>query len=445
MILFAPQIGSPLLRVPASGGKPEKVTVQPQGTESHRWPFFLPDGKHFIYLRTPIGSVDDNNEIRLGSIEDQDETVLLRGRYYRSEFAAGQLLAVRDGALTAQKLDLSARKLVGDVAVVAEHVQRDDLVGGAVFSAAPNGLLLYQYGVEAAGERMLWVDAQGKETGQIAEPGFLGSTRISPDGTKIAFPNGTSENNIWIADVRTGARTRFSFGGKFVSSPAWSPDGKTLYFSFSEGGANTEIYARPADGSGPQQRVLAGQQKLAVADISPDNKYLLYEEGDAQSSQLKALPLGGDGKPVLLIDNLEGMPGGMAGAHNARVAPTGGWLAYQSHESHQTEVYIAKFPSGGSKYQVSVGGGLMPVWSKDGKQLYYLDPSQKLTAVDVELGKDQVRMGRPMPLFQTRVRASIGGGGYDVTRDGRFLLLNSTIESIAPLTLVTNWDAELKK
>jgi Tol biopolymer transport system component len=445
VILFAPQIGSPLLRVPASGGKPEKVTVQPQGTESHRWPFFLPDGKHFIYLRTPIGSVDDNNEIRLGSIENQEETVLLRGRYYRSEFAAGQLLAVRDGALTAQKLDLSARKLVGDVAVVAEHVQRDDLVGGAVFSAAPNGLLLYQYGVEAAGERMLWVDAQGKETGQIAEPGFLGSTRISPDGTKIAFPNGTSENNIWIADVRTGARTRFSFGGKFVSSPAWSPDGKTLYFSFSEGGANTEIYARPADGSGPQQRVLAGQQKLAVADISPDNKYLLYEEGDAQSSQLKALPLGGDGKPDLLIDNLEGMPGGMAGAHNARVAPTGGWLAYQSHESHQTEVYIAKFPSGGSKYQVSVGGGLMPVWRKDGKQLYYLDPNQKLTAVDVELGKDQVRMGKPMPLFQTRVRASIGGGGYDVTRDGRFLLLNSTIESSAPLTLVTNWDAELKK
>jgi Tol biopolymer transport system component/predicted Ser/Thr protein kinase len=445
VILFAPQIGSPILSVSASGGKPVAVTETPPGTESRRWPFFLPDGKHFIFLRTPIGSVDENNEVRLASLDGGDETVLLRGRYYLSSFASGQLLAVRDGALTAQKLDLSSRKLLGDVTVIAEHVQRDDLVASAVFSAAQNGLLLYEYGVEPAGERMVWVDARGKELQQLLEPGFLGSTRISPDGTKVAFPNGSSENNIWLADLKTGARTRFSFGGRFVSSPVWSPDGKTLYFSFSENGGMLEIYSRPADGSGPQQRVLAGEKKLAVADVSPDGKYLLYEEGDFESSQLKALPLGGDSKPFLLVDHLEGMPGGLAGARNARVAPTGGWVAYQSNESHQIEIYIAKFPTGGSKYQVSLGGGSMPLWGKDGKHLYYLDPSQKLMAVDVELGNDLVRTGRPVPLFQTGVRASIGGGGYDVSRDGRFLLLNSSAESSIPLTLVTNWDAELKK
>jgi Tol biopolymer transport system component/tRNA A-37 threonylcarbamoyl transferase component Bud32 len=445
VILFAPQIGSAILRVSASGGKPVAVTEAPSGTESRRWPFFLPDGKHFIYLRTPIGSVNENNEVRLASLDGGEETVLLHGRYYLSSFASGQLLAVRDGALTAQKVDLSSRKLSGDVTVIAEHVQRDDLVAGAVFSATQNGLLLYQYGVEPAGERMVWVDAEGKELQQLVEPGFLGSTRISPDGTKVAFPNGSSENNIWLFDLKTGARTRFSFGGRFVSSPVWSPDGKTVYFSFSESGEVPGIYSRPADGSGPQQRVLAGEKKLDVADVSPDGKYLLYEEGDAESSQLKALPLGGDGKPLLLVDHLEGMPGGLAGARNARVAPTGGWVAYQSNESHQNEVYIAKFPAGGSKYQVSVGGGSMPLWGKDGKHLYYLDPLQKLIAVDVELGKDLVRIGRPVPLFQTGVRVSIGGGGYDVTRDGHFLLLNSTTESSTPLTLVTNWDAELKK
>ena len=231
-----------------------------------------------------------------------------------------------------------------------------------------------------------------------------------------------------------------------------------MYFSFSESGEPPGIYSRPADGSGPQQRVLGGEKKLAVEDVSPDGKYLLYEEGNAESSQLKALPLGGDGKPLLLVDHLEGMPGGLAGARNARVAPTGGWVAYQSNESHQSgtslsafvsslgsEVYITKFPGGESKYQVSAGGGLMPLWGKDGKHLYYLDPLQKLIAVDVELSKDLVRIGRPVPLFQTGVRASIGGGGYDVIRDGRFLLLNSTTESSTPLTLVTNWDAELKK
>jgi len=458
VILFAPQIGSPILRVSASGGKPVAVTETPSGTESRRWPFFLPDGKHFVYLRSPIGSVTESNEVRLASLDRGEETVLLHGRYYLSSFASGQLLAVRDGALTAQKLDLSSRKLSGAVTVIAEHVQRDDLVASAVFSATQNGLLLYQYGVEAAGERMVWVDAQGKELQQLVEPGFLGSTRISPDGTKVAFPNGSSENNIWLLDLKTGARTRFSFGGRFVSSPVWSPDGKTVYFSFSESGEPPGIYSRPADGSGPQQRVLGGEKKLAVEDVSPDGKYLLYEEGNAESSQLKALPLGGDGKPLLLVDHLEGMPGGLAGARNARVAPTGGWVAYQSNESHQSgtslsafvsslgsEVYITKFPGGESKYQVSAGGGLMPLWGKDGKHLYYLDPLQKLIAVDVELSKDLVRIGRPVPLFQTGVRASIGGGGYDVIRDGRFLLLNSTTESSTPLTMVTNWDAELKK
>ncbi len=141
VIIFAPQIGSPILRVSAAGGKTVAVTAAPPRTESHRWPFFLPDGKHFIYLRSPIGSVDEKNEVRLASLDGGDETVLLHGRYYLSSFASGQLLAVRDGALTAQKLDLSSRKLTGDVTVVAEHVQCDDLVAGAVFSATQTVLL----------------------------------------------------------------------------------------------------------------------------------------------------------------------------------------------------------------------------------------------------------------------------------------------------------------
>jgi len=445
VILFSPQVGSSIFRVSAAGGKPVVVTPLPSGSESRRWPFFLPDGRHFIYLRTPIGSVDENNEVRLVSLDDGKETVLLHGRYYLSSYASGQLLAVRDGALTAQKLDLASGQLSGPVTVVAAHVQRDDLVAGAVFSATQNGLLLYQYGTEAAGERMVWVDAEGKDREQLVEEGFLGSTRISPDETKVAYPSGTSKNNIWIIDLKTGARTRFSFGGQFVSSPVWSPDGKTLYFSFSESGGPAEIYSRPADGSSPQQRVLAGPNRLAVADVSPDGKYLLYEEADTESSQLKALPLGGDGKPLLLVDHLEGMYGGLASARNARFAPTGGWVAYQSNESHQNEVYITKFPAGGSMYQVSPGGGLMPVWGKDGRHLYYLDPLQTLMTVDVDLGKDLVRVGKPVPLFQTRVRMSIGGGGYDVTRDGRFLVVNSTTESATPLTLIANWDAELRK
>ena len=220
VILFAPQIGSAIFRVPAAGGKPAAATAMPTTGESRRWPVFLPDGRHFIYLRTPLGSVDENNEIRLASLDNSEETVLLHGRYYLSSFASGQLLAVRDGALTAQKLDLSSGKLSGAVTVLAEHVQRDDLVAGAVFAATENGLLVYQYGVEAAAERMIWVDAQGKEAEQIVEEGFLGSARISPDETKVAYPNGTSENNIWVVDLKTGARTRSVSAGGLSIPPS---------------------------------------------------------------------------------------------------------------------------------------------------------------------------------------------------------------------------------
>lgn len=442
VILFAPNIGTSIYRVSAKGGTPTAVTDSVTGTVSHRWPVFLPDGKHFLYMRSHTGTANDRNEIQFASLDERKETTLLRGRYYLSGFASGWLLAVRNGDLTAQRLDSSSGKLSGDIATVAEHVQCDDLVAGAIFSAAQNGVLLYLEG-GVAGERIVWSDAHGKEVSQVLEAGFFGAFRLSPDETRIAYPFGFA-SDLWIADLKRGTNARLSFGGTFVSSPAWSPDGRTLYFSFTDGSGPVQIYARSTDASSPQRRVLTSQQKLFVADVSPDGKYLLYEEGDANSSTLKALPVDGKGDPLVLLENLEGFSGALGGGFNARLSPTGDWLAYQSRESGRPEVYLINFPSGRVKHQVSLSGGAMPVWSKDGKRLYYLDPTQKLVSVDIQLGKDSVQIGRAETLFQTAVRAGIIGGGYSAASDGRFLLDNATTEISSPLTLVMNWNAELK-
>lgn len=455
VILFAPDIGTPIFRVSAAGGTPVEVTHPPRA-QSNRWPVFLPDGKHFIYLMSPTGAADENNEVRYASL-DGKETTLLRGDYYTPGYAMGWLLTVRSGILTAQKFDAGSGKLSGDPVPLADHVQEDGLVAGAVFSASENGTLLFQQGPIAAGERIILADAQGKELSQVADPGFYGNARLSPDASRAAYPIGPG-NDLWVSDVRTGARTRISFGAKIANSPAWSPDGRMLYFSYfnpqSDGasssllggaGGHVQVYERTADGSRPQQPLLKSDSDLFVADVSPDGKYLLYEDGNSSSSTLKALPLDGSSKPLVIMDHLKGFLGALAGPSNARVSPAGTWLAYESNESGRDEVYVTKFPSGGGKYQVSLAGGTMPVWSRDGKHLYYLDPNQKMTVADVQIGGDSIQIGKPVTLFQTGIRASIFGGGFDVTRDGRFLLINSTTENALPLNLVANWQAELKQ
>jgi len=161
--------------------------------------------------------------------------------------------------------------------------------------------------------------------------------------------------------------------------------------------------------------------------------------GTPQYSALKAFPLAGRGKPVVLLERIDS-------SSNASLMPVSNdWLAYQSSESGRPDIYLTRFPNAGAKYQVSLAGGIQPVWGKEGRRLYYLDAGQKLTVVDVETDKESVQISTPKTLFQTSVTQSTAGAGYDVTRDGRFLMLNWVTDTPSPLTLVMNWDAEYKK
>jgi Tol biopolymer transport system component len=443
LILFAPAIIGAIMRVSAEGGTPVRITpAQKNGVESDRWPLLLPDGKHFLYLHTPCGCADDRSEIHFASVDGTTNQVLLRGRYSIPGYGAGWLVVGRGGTLVAQRLDPAKGTLSGEAVQVADGVEFDDLVSSSLFSVAEGKSLVYQRGTGTGGERQVWVDGSGKVGAQVSEPGVYNESRLSPDGKKLAVPMVKPNPDLWVLDLVHGTRSRLSFGGRNTDNAVWSADGRTVYFSYTPDNGPLQVYHRPADGSRTQQAVIATPTDAAPVDAASDGKWLLYEEASKDAagySSLKAFPLSGSTKPFLVLERVDW-------ASNARLMPgSNAWLAYQSNDSGSAEVYLTHFPSGGAKYQVSLQGGTQPVWSVDGKRLYYLDARQRLVSVEVQAGKDSVNVGAPKILFQTGVRASSYGGGYDVTRDGRFLVSNSVNESPAPLTFVLNWDVELKK
>ncbi len=445
VIVFAPSFGGPLFQVSAAGGKPKAVTSVSvvSSTISDRWPSFLPDGKHFLFLHSPYGNAADQNEVHLGSLDGGDQLVL-RGKFYGAQYAAGRLLAVRDGSLLAWKFDASSGKASGDPVPVVDKVASDEITALSVVSVSAQGMLLYQSGAGSNGDRHVWMDATGKELSQLSEPTVYGPTRISPDGSRIATPviGQFGNSSLWIWDLAGGTRSLASAANEYVDATVWSADGRTLYFDIFNPDLRTELRTVAADGSQPERTLIKSDRNLLPVDVTSDGKWLLYEEakvGALTDAELKAFPLVPGLQPLTVLEPV-------ADGSNARLRPASNdWLAYQSNQSGRAQVYLTRFPHPGAKYQVSKDGGVQPVWSKDGKTLYYLDPYRKLTAVDIQTSGEAVQIGAAKPLFTVGIRHSISTEAYDVARDGRFLVVDSITESTAPLVLVTNWDAELKK
>jgi eukaryotic-like serine/threonine-protein kinase len=379
----------------------------------------------------------------LGSL-DGGEQLVLRGKFYGAQYAAGRLLAVRDGSLLAWKFDASSGKVSGDSIPIVDKVASDEITALSVFSVSAQGTLIYQLGTGSNGDRHVWMDATGKELSQLSEPIVYGPTRISPDGSRIATPVISQFGNspLWIWDLAGGTRSMVSSAKEYVDATVWSADGRTLYFDIFSPDSHNELHAAVADGSQHERTLIKSDRNLLPVDVTSDGKWLLYEEakvGELTDAELKVFPLVSGLQPLTVLDSV-------ADSSNARLKPgSNDWLAYQSNQSGRAQVYLTRFPHPGARYQVSKDGGVQPVWSKDGKTLYYVDPYRKLTVVDIQTSGEVVQIGAAKPLFTVGIRHSIPTEAYDVARDGRFLVVDSITESTAPMVLVTNWDAELKK
>jgi Tol biopolymer transport system component len=447
VVLFTPSVSSAIFRVSASGGTPEPVSKLDLGRyeNSHRWPYFLPDGQHFLFwARNSLGTGEQT--LYAGMLGSMQPTVVLKG-VTAGIYASGYLLFLRDQTLLAQSFDPSSLKVSGDAMPIAEKIAINDAANVPEFSASNTGVLVYQTGDAKGAWDLQWFTRDGKAAGSVAQQERFYYPSLSPDEGRVAvslFNGSVGTANLWILDLRRGTKSRLTFGNGTQLGAEWSPDGKTLYYT-SDSNGGRHIYARAADGSGSEQSVLNSPEASSefLTNVTADGKFLVYTRQLAsdphKNIDIWALPLSGERKPFPVVQS----PFNDVGAE---VSPTGKWMAYHSNESGRNEVYVTAFPGGGAKWQVSTNGGADARWRGDGKELFFLDPSDNLMAVDVDPSGDAPRLGVPHPLFQAMgVQRQVGT--YVVTHDGKRFLVNSgsSKQGSEPLTLVTNWTAELKK
>ncbi len=437
-ILFSPGVNDPLLRIPASGGTATPATKIGGDESGHRWPYFLPDGKHFIFW-----SRGTKTHICVGSLDSLEHKQIFESAVNAAYAAPGYLLFVRGDTLMAQPFNAEKLAVVGDAIPVAEHIAINGASFHGVFSTSETGLLVYQTGGVSGGWQMQWAGRDGKATRSIPDFSTFLEPAISPDGKRIAvaFADASGNIDIWIVDDVRGTKTRLTFNPANDSYQIWTPDGARIIFS-SARNRRTDLFSKAADGSGNEEVLLQDDSDKTWKSISPDGRYLAYQRGNPGgkvSSEIWVLPLFGERKPFPIVN-------GPFLAVNPAISPDGKWLAYASDENTRREIYITPFPGGGPKWQVSTTGGIYPKWRGDGKELYFITYGGNMTAVDVATTAASVTLGTPHVLFTTTLEG-LNWGPYDVSRDGKQFLLNGTAaqDSDTPLTLVTNWLSEIKK
>ena len=443
VILFTPTgtLNGGLMTVSDNGGTASNFnfpgTTKDENT--YRWPVFLPDGKHYLFLAGNIRGDTELNKLYVGSIDNPSEKRFLTKTTANGDYANGYVFFVRDGAIQAQKLDLDSYELNGDVMRVIDNIKLQSRILYATF-AVGGDIVVAQKAGEVSLSRLTWYDHSGKIISDSVPPEAYGNLAISPDGKYVAIDK-TDESNdntdLFIYDLARSTFRRLTFDPGIDAVPVWSPDGGRIAFT-SGRGRSFDIYVKPADGSQPERLLMptSGVDSLPL-DWSRDGRNLLYlSEPDLWVYSFA------DSKSRLFLK-------ANASLNNAQFSPDGKWVAYSSNESGRWEVYVTSFPDARGKWQVSANGGEQPRWRGDGKEIYFLSADAKLMAASVDT-KTEFESGTPTVLFQTDPRERVATTEvivYDVSRDGQRFLSNTNYNngSAHPISLVLNWKSEMKK
>jgi serine/threonine protein kinase len=442
VIIFTPTGTSALQKVSASGGLPSAVTALAKGETSNVWPWFLPDGRHFLY-RANTGSV--TGPVYLASLDSAERKLLLNIDSGNILYTQGHLLFLRETTLMVQPFDSRRLALTGDAFPIAEQIETSQSINpNGVFSASENGVLAYQTRSGALGSQLGWFDRNGKQIGALGDSAAYGDLNLSPDGKRasVSIPDQAGKGrDIWLYDVARGLRTRFTFDPADELASLWSPDGGRVVFNSRRKG-HLDLYQKASSGAGTEEVLLEDDLDKYPASWSPDSRFILYVTGASTprtGNDLFVLPLAGDRKPFPFLNTqFNEIPG--------QFSPDGRWVAYASNESGRYEVYVAPFPGPGGKWQISTGGGIWPRWQHDGTEIFYLAPDNKLMAAAVNVKGPSFEVGAVKPLFETHA-VTLFRYSYDVSADGQRFLINTVREQTAsaPITVVLNWIAGLKK
>jgi serine/threonine-protein kinase len=436
-----------VMRVSAAGGTPEVLT-KPDGSkgESGHWfPHPLPDGRGVLFTvaASPAPNVEDLRTAVFNSRTGEYRTILT-GAFSARYVPTGHIVyATAGGTLRAARFNLDRLEVVGQGVPVVEQVITKQS-GALSANVSSNGTLAYLRGVAAGSERSLaWIDRDGREEPILAPIRAYAYPRLSPDGTRVALDIRDQENDTWIWDLNRKTLTRLTFDPGPNRGVVWSPDGKHIAFSAQRDGVET-IHWQSADGTGAPEKLTEGTQSQFPSAFTPDGQFLLFQEPAAAPRDIYLLNLA-DGKvqPLLASPKFN--------EDNPQVSPNGRWLAYESNQSGRDDIYVRPFPNvdGAGGVLVSTGGGTQPLWSRTGKELFYLVRPSTIMAVPVDIATPSFSAGNPEAVVNGGFMAPpFSGLSYSVSPDGkRFLVIKDPRTSSAPpqLVLAFNWLEELER
>jgi Tol biopolymer transport system component len=435
-ILFSRSGNSGLFAVADRGGEAKAVTKldQEKGEATHRWPRILPGGKAAIYTANSLSGNFDNARICLLSLATGETRTLLEGGTDARYVPTGHLIYLRSGSLFMVPFDLKRLAVTGDPIPVLNGVDFFGPAGFALYDVSPDGTLVYRpLDPKELDTELVWVNRKGEATPLSNVRRAYGGPRFSPDGRRLAVGAGYPDSNIWILDLKRGSWDRLISGG-INGNPVWVGGGSLAFASNRSGPINT--FWMPADRSSPPEQLTQGVAWSFPYSSSPDGQTLIIEvSSPATGWDISALSLTGDHELRPFLES-------PANEIDARFSPDGRWVAYQSDESGRPEIYVTAFPSPGARAQVSIDGGSAPVWSRDGREIFFAG-NGKMMAAPVET-RPEFRAGLPRPLFD------LGNldQDYDVAPDGqRFVMIRGRAQGATSSTLavVSGWFDELKR
>ncbi len=428
-----PPAARPLYRVSAAGGEATPITTLDQSRQEvrHGSPYFLPDGRHFLYA----AGMEETAAIYLGSVDSKERKFLVNASFSKLAFAPpGYLIFMRDETLMAQRFDVIQLEVSGEPFPIAEVPS---------FSVSDNGILVFTAG-DPTTTSLAWHDRSGKLLGSVNEAGGYSQIVLSPDQERVAVERrstGLAEGplffaDIWLLELSSGIFSRFTFHPDREADPIWSPDGKRVAFASYRNGL-AGLFQKSFGGSEVEE-LFRSEEAYFPEAWSKDGDIILFSWNPESGNSVYALRLGEDEEPRLLLED-------RFHKDEFHVSPDQRWISYNSDQTGRSEVYVASFPDFSETQQVSRDGGCQALWRGDGKELFYLQLDGKMMSVEVKVGST-LETGISKVLFQTGVNVHFGFDQYCVTGDGqRFLLIEPVEGDAEPIHVVLNWFEELKR
>jgi Tol biopolymer transport system component len=440
-IIYDAGTGDSLFMVSAAGGTPVPLVGldREAGEVTHSWPWFLPDGKKYLFLAEMTDKVKagGNYLLRVGNIETREVQTLFPVDARVQYCDPGYLVYFRDGILLAQRFDPNKLEAIGEAIPLTDQVGVGE-ADRAEFGLSNQGTLAYQTNSSLSMNKLVWVDRTGDEIAEIGEPAGYDDISLSPDESKLAMSifDG-DQSDIWVYDLNRDVKTRITFSDVQDITPLWSADGKYVYYSNNESGIY-QLFKKAASGLGEASLVYGSDSlHVGVNSRSPDNKWLYGSRVKTNWNIARFDP----NDP----SNSETVVGTPYEEHGPAISPNGKYMAYYSNESGQFEVYVLELGEGGERWQISSEGGRRPRWSKSGDQLYYFAPNWDFIAVPVTTN-ERFTIGKPVRLFNKRLTTDgLGISRHAITRDTNRFIMATPVASTGggEFTVVVNWEKDL--